>query len=447
MANTISNFLVGIGFDFDEKGAKEATSSIDGLKSTALQATGVLAGAFGAKALTADFAAMYDSVGKFSEVFGVVPEDVMAFGRALEHEGGSLAGFMSQLEGIEKLRAGLLTGDADWLAKVGTAGIDPTVITSAKDATEAYANLADQFERMGTQERLNAASALGLDEASIRLLSKGRDELDAIIAREINMRPVTEKMTEEAARFNDEWQDLWTRIGGASDRASMQILPAVNDIIAGMGDWLDVNQEFINQGVDDIFGFVAEHLDSIAVAAGLLATSGFFGGFAGLAKALPGIGGGLSGIAGTLGKISGYAAVGYGAYEVVKSAAPGEALSATSLFGENDVTNFLDMPIGELFDSIFGDNKLEEESSKTLKESTITPQDVEQASSYRASRDEMLSENGDYSSRASGGMPATRTLQPIVLQLDKKVLADTIIEVTNEEAKKGYEESKSPYKG
>ncbi len=243
MANTISNFLVGIGFDFDESGAKKVDSSIDHIKSTALQAGAAVAGAFGIKALTADFAHSYDTLGKFSEVFGLIPDDVAAMGRALQSEGGSLGSFMSQIEGIEKMRAGLLTGDADWIARAGIAGIDPSVITSAENATEAYANLAGQFQRMTTQQRMNAADALGLDEASIRLLSKGRGEFDSLVEKMRNIRPVTEEMTEEAAEFNDQWLMMSERIGHSADVASTKLLPAVNNVLDGMGDWYDENEK------------------------------------------------------------------------------------------------------------------------------------------------------------------------------------------------------------
>ena len=104
MAKTISNLLVGIGFDLDKKSTDNVSSGIDSIKSKALKLGSIVAGAFGIKALTADFADAKDDLGKFSEVFGVTADNINAFGNALRLEGGTLQGFMSQLANLERLK-------------------------------------------------------------------------------------------------------------------------------------------------------------------------------------------------------------------------------------------------------------------------------------------------------------------------------------------------------
>ena len=54
--NTLSNFLIGINLDYDNKGAKQTVSSLDSIKRTALQTGAAVAGAFGARAITAGVA-------------------------------------------------------------------------------------------------------------------------------------------------------------------------------------------------------------------------------------------------------------------------------------------------------------------------------------------------------------------------------------------------------
>ncbi len=239
MANTITNFLVGVGFDYDTKGAQEIGSGIDNIRSKALQLGTVVAGAFGIKALTADFAESRDELGRFAEVFGVSANDAQAFGNALAAEGGSLDSFLSQLENIERLRAGLLVGDAGFIAQAGRAGIDTAELESATTATEAYLSLADQFAVMTQQQRLNAASALGLDEASIKLLSQGREEVDSIIDRFRNIRPVTTEMTDAAREFNREWVIARQNVAGVADAISTQIVPIITGIGSSINSWFD----------------------------------------------------------------------------------------------------------------------------------------------------------------------------------------------------------------
>ncbi len=360
MANTIQNFLIGIGFDFDKKGAKEVDGAIDGVKSKALQLGAVLAGSFGIKALTADFAAAYDSIGKFSQVFGVVPNDVAALGRALEHEGGSLESFMQQLEGIERLRAGLLTGDASFFEAAGRAGIDPSQIINARNATEAYIALADQFEQLNRQQRINAADALGLDEASIRLLAQGSDAVRDAMLAEQEMRPVTEEMTKAAKEFNDEFQDLFTNIGGFADNVSSDLVPAITDIVGGLNEWIAANRELANSNLDSWSKRIATNLDLVGTAGAGVAASGILGTFAGLASSVPIVGGAVAAVA------SGMAAI----------AAPLGAIAAAVVAWDWDANEFERRfgyrPPDWFFDPLFTignpDRPLDAQNSPTMQE-------------------------------------------------------------------------------
>ncbi len=271
MPNVISSFLVGVGFDFDKKGAEEIGSGIDGVKSKALQLGAVVAGAFGIKALTADFAQSRDQLGKFAEVFGVGAEDVQAFGNALGTEGGTLESFMSQLQNIEQLRAGLLVGDAGFIAQAGRAGIDTSGLEAATTATEAYLALADQFASMTQQQRLNAAAALGLDEASIRLLSQGREAVEAVVAKFRDIRPVSEDMTESAAEFNRQWLEIQQNISGVADAISSQLLPVINSITDEINEWFSEDRFETLRAISALTGatFGVGEPEEIAEATGL----------------------------------------------------------------------------------------------------------------------------------------------------------------------------------
>lgn len=237
MANVISSLLVGIGFDYDKKSAQQIESGMDSIKSKALQLGSVVAGAFGIKALTSDFASSADMLGKFGEVFGVTANDMQAFGNALSTEGGSLESFMSQLESIERVRARIRVGDVSFFAPAGKAGLDPNAIADARNATEAYLGLADAFAGMTQQQRINAAEALGLDEASIRLLSQGRSAVDDLVAKFRDIRPLTGEMTDEAAEFNRQWIEAKANVGSFADAISTELLPVINDITQSVNSW------------------------------------------------------------------------------------------------------------------------------------------------------------------------------------------------------------------
>lgn len=272
MTDTLTSFLVGVGFDFDKKGVKELDRGIDSVKSKALQLGAVVAGAFGIRKLSFDFAQSTDTLGKFSKTIGVSANNVAALGRAIESEGGTFQSALSQLESIERLRAGLLTGDAAFLAQAEIAGIDSTQIVEAADSFEAFLSLADQFQSLSLQQRLNAASALGLDNATIRLLSKGRFEVEQLIQAQQEIRPVTDSATESAAQFNKQMQDMFNNIGGVADIISDRLLPQINNVTKGINLWFDANRGDIGNVVNDTLDLIEANVPE-ASAAGLFGAS------------------------------------------------------------------------------------------------------------------------------------------------------------------------------
>ena len=237
MANVISSFLVGIGFEFDKKSGAEVETGIDSIKSKALQLGAVVAGAYGIKKLATDFAGSADMLGKFSETFGGTANDIQALGSALTTEGGSLESFMGQLESLERARARIKVGDVGFFAPAGKAGLDPNDIANAKNATEAYLGLADSFAKMNQQERINAAEALGLDASSIRLLSQGRESVDLLVEKYKTIRPLTDQMTGSAAEFNRQWVEVKANLSGIADAIGSELLPVINDVTAGINEW------------------------------------------------------------------------------------------------------------------------------------------------------------------------------------------------------------------
>ena len=305
MSKVISSILVGLGFDYDKKGAQEIESGIGSIKSKALQLGAVVAGGFGLKSLTADFASSRDMLGKFSETFGLIPDDVMALGNAITTQGGSLGGFMSQLENLEKARARILVGDVGFFAPAAKAGLDPNVIANAESATDAYLGLADAFATMNTQQRLNAAEALGLDESSIRLLSQGRGDIEQLVTRFKQIRTVTDDSTAAAARFTKEWTMLKQNVGSATDEMSSDVLPFVNDVIEGINKWTEANKELVNSNALLFAGFA-----TIAAGSGSLKT------LAAMARYIPLIGTGLASVAAGAASVAAVSAAAVGGYVV-----------------------------------------------------------------------------------------------------------------------------------
>jgi hypothetical protein len=333
MANTIKNFIIGIGYDYDKKGEKKIESGIDSIKSKALQLGAVVGGAFGIKSLTTDFANAKDELGRFAEVFGVTASDANAFGLALQREGGTLDSFLGQLQNIEKLRSGTLVGQAAFLSEAGKAGVDAKVLLDADDATEGLIQLADQFENLSQQERINAAAALGLDETMIRLLSKGSDEVRRLIENQRRMRDTSEEMTKVSREFNAQFSDLKTNIGGFAEQISIRLVPALGDVLGDMNSWIEINRDFLDSGLNDFLDSLAENFGLVAGGLSLIAASKAFTLLRGLSK-LPLVGGLVGAGAGAGAAATGVLGAGALGY------AAGTAINETFIEGNRELEDF-----------------------------------------------------------------------------------------------------------
>lgn len=319
MPNTLSNFLIGIGLDFDDKGAKRATSSIDSIKRTALQAGSAVAAAFGAKAITTDVANRTNMYRQQAEVIGANVRKLDALTRVYEREGGNAQSLFGQLEAIKKLRAGLITGNTSWIPKGALAGLDTNAIINSADPVEAYQKIIAQMSKMSVEQRLNVANALGLDDISINLAIKRVDYLQRQMARAIERRPLATALQKESEEYSKNWSDLWDNIEGLTDRAAAKIIPKVNEISSSLNSWFDGNRNLINEGVDKTFGFIADNITSIAVAAGSLTSSAVGSSLSSMAKYLPIIGA-TAGRLGMVAKSLGSIGLAYAAADITASA-------------------------------------------------------------------------------------------------------------------------------
>lgn len=344
MANTLASFLVGIGLDYDNKGAKQAVSSLDSIKRTALQAGAAVAGAFGARAITKGISDRTNLYRQQAEVIGTTTESLDALARVYEREGGNADSLMSQLESIKKLRAGLQAGKVDWIPEGALAGLDTSAIINEADPVKAYQNILDQLSKMSVEQRLNVAQAIGLDTKSINLAVKGGEYLTTQLAKALDRRPMVSQLEKDSEVFSKNWSDMWDNISGIIDRASAKILPKVNGITGSVNEFFDSNREDINSGFDAAFGTIADNLD--LVLAGIIGLKA--AGIGGLITKFSKLGSTAAGV-GALAKNLGLIGVAYAGIDfTLKEGGKDGAISAGNTIGKlgvpKSITDALDDP-------------------------------------------------------------------------------------------------------
>lgn len=301
MSKVLNNFLIGIGFQFDNKGKTEAINSLNNIKTTALQAGAsikkrfsdlkfpfkpiakfgaALAGVFAGKRLTLDYEHYINTIARISAVLGVSANNVQAYGRAFQQQGGTVSSFLNQLQHIEELRAKLKTGKPGFISEAGRAGLDVHSLINAKNAIQAYLSVANSFKKATVDQRLNFASSLGLDNASIRFLSLGSDKIEKLVDHQKQLRVITKEDVKNSKEFHNNLVDSKAVLLNMADIVSREVMPPINKLIHS------VNSVASGNSFTD---FVKKHKEGIGIGIGALATVAL-GGAGLLLRTLPIIG-------------------------------------------------------------------------------------------------------------------------------------------------------------
>ena len=338
MASVLSSFLVGIGWDTQDfdKGTKNIERSLGGVKSTALQVGAALTGAFGAKALTVDFAKRTDSVSQFSAAIGVAADDVQALGNALAYAGGDASTSTALLQKLTEARDALaVKGEAGFLTDAAYSGIDPDLIKDAANSYDALMNIVGEYQNLSAAQQRTLAQTLGLSPSDIALFKTGRESVESSVAQFRKIRPVTDEATEASRKFRGELSLLGTQIGAVADQISVPLVGALGNATEAMNTFIGANRPFIDKTIGEGVEFATDNFTALAVAIGGLAAGSTLATLGALAKYIPGIGAGLGTIAtnmGRLGTVAGLA----GVSSLVASAADSTLSANVSGYDEFD---------------------------------------------------------------------------------------------------------------
>lgn len=288
---TISEFLVALSLDGKgfEKGLKEAESGLQLFGSTALQVGAAVAGALSFKSLTADFAKHNIALDQVADKLGVTRDRVYALDQVTQALGGTANETTGTLERLAKVKAGLLVGDVGTVTAIAKAGLSPDAILGAKDAVEALLNIADRWQSLTRGQRINLASALGLSNAQMALLAKGRKEIERLSGRITDNRKHTDEMSKASYRFELAWIEMVNSVGGAVD----PLATSLTDLSAAVMEFFtDVTGE--GSKFRDVMKVVADNVDTVAIALGVLVGAKTAAGLAALATGLLRVGASLT---------------------------------------------------------------------------------------------------------------------------------------------------------
>lgn len=223
---TIIDTLVTV-FTMDKRGfddgAKDIKNTLQGLKSIA-QSVGAIA-LFGyGSGLVKDFVNANTELARFSDTIHANIEDVQAWGKVLEKEGGSLQSLQGTLTRLSMLSRGM------------------------REPTQLLRQMADRMKGMSYWQAKMYGSRFGIDEATIRVLQKGGREVDRLLARAKQLGVYNKAQLEQARKLKNRWIDLGQSVGYFGGQIAMNLLPAIQ--------WM--SEAFTTFGI-----FINEHSDAI----------------------------------------------------------------------------------------------------------------------------------------------------------------------------------------
>lgn len=267
MANVITQFLIGIGYDYDDKGERQAKAGMEAIKSSTLAIGSALsAAAIGASVRVDQLAEKSRKLQDQLYRTNTPTTWVQGYGVALTELGGNADDAVGRVTELENQLAAIKMGDRGFIDALGQAGFDAGDLAQAKDAQDFITRASDQFSRATHTQRLNMASVLHLTDSEFKLWEQGgsyvRDHSQQL-AEQIGY---TEELNQKQYEYSQSWVELNLELDKAGNTISNIMLP-------GMTGLVDKAREYIGA----LNGFAQKNPDvaSSTLAGGAVAATGF----------------------------------------------------------------------------------------------------------------------------------------------------------------------------
>lgn len=293
----LESFLIALGMKVDEKSFQKADAAFGGLTKSALQLGAVFASKLAIDKVVGDFKSAGTELNNFNKLTGLSTQNVQMLGQALKAQGGNASDAFAAMKKIQDLMASPITGDTGWFGDVAKLGLDPDVIIGAQNTAEALAGIAGEFEHMSSLNQRLAGQALGLDDSTVRLLMRGRDEVEKQLDVRGKLALMTQKQIEDAARLThatSELDQVFTDIGNT---IAGELTPAFAEMAEDFVAFYRDNKDLIDSGLKEFFGGLADNIELVSAALILMGGAGALKGLAAL-RAVVGLGAASAGAAG-----------------------------------------------------------------------------------------------------------------------------------------------------
>lgn len=247
MATTLDTLVVELvlnsaGFAAQSKGVEKA---LNGIK-TAAQATGLVVAAMFVKSGISQFVSQAQELGNLSRSVRENAEDLQAWGEAVKREGGTAEGFNSTVKKLsdDLMSIPLTGGNSPLLGGLSRLGVQfRNLDGSMRKPLAVLKDLSTRFQGMSAAQSLALGKKLGLDEATIRLLQKGRKGLDELLVKYKQFGVMSAEDIKTGERLKKMFQDYQQVVTALGMRFIRFFLPAAEKV----SQWLMTAARWVQQ--------------------------------------------------------------------------------------------------------------------------------------------------------------------------------------------------------
>lgn len=247
MATTLDTLVVELfmnssAFAAQSKGVEKA---LNGIK-TAAQATGLVVAAMFVKSGIAQFVSQAQELGNLGRSVRENAEDLQAWGEAVKREGGTVEGFNSTVKKLsdDLMSIPLTGGNSPLLGGLVRLGVQfRNLDGSVRKPLDLLKDLSSRFQGMSNAQSLALGKKIGLDEATIRLLQKGRKGLDELLVKYKELGVMSNEDIKTGERLKKMFQDYQQVITALGMRFIRFFLPAAEKV----SQWLTSAARWVQQ--------------------------------------------------------------------------------------------------------------------------------------------------------------------------------------------------------
>ena len=235
MANVITSFLIGLGYDLSDlrRGEREAGSSVERVKSASVLAGAAITSAFVGVGKTAiDTANRVNELRLNTNLLYTSTQYVNDYGNAIRSLGGNAGDAVSEISRVETALSNLRNkGDASTFTDLSYYGVDVQGLMKAESGGQFMEELSRQFPGLDRQQQAGVANTLGLSPASVELLRKGSDGYREMLNHVHEVAGLSDDLIEKSKQYNIAIGEAQTSWQGIANTITTAVLPGMTDVV------------------------------------------------------------------------------------------------------------------------------------------------------------------------------------------------------------------------